>query len=1096
MKRLLLLIAVCLSLQMAHAAGTKIGDLYYNLNSSSKTATVTYSTSSSPTLNGPSNYSGLKSAEIPRTVTYGNTTYSVTSIGDYAFRYCESLESVTIPNSIISIGSAFWYCSSLKSITIPNSVTSIGSYAFYHCTSLESVIIPNSVSSIRNNAFGSCSSLKNITIPNSVTKIEDSAFYFCNSLESVIIPNSVTSIGYNAFSYCKTLKFLFFEGSTPPVWGTDSNGSCNQFSSTPINMLVIVPSGSKNNYLSSANFSETGLSDKDIHEGLIKNSVFYFPDSNLSSLSVTSFSHASLPNIITIESEIEYESKTLPVTEIFKNSFSGRTNITSVTLPDKLKTIGDNAFDGCTGLMEANIPGSTTSIGMDAFKGTTSLTRLYLERGEEELTFPTPFTDSPVEFLFLGRDVKGTLGIRTTLKTLQVASNVNYIDANQFKGCSNLESVNIFAGNLATIKANAFEGCKALTEITIPNNVETIEAGAFKSCSALETVNLPIKLTEIADETFQSCYKLKNITLPQGITIIGKSAFANTYLPSINLPEGLTDVQDRAFAGTSFKNINLPSSLKKIGEFAFNDSALTDLLIPDNVESIGMAAFYESGDLKNVKLSNNLTVIPQSAFAYCKLEEISIPEKISIIEEGAFYDNALESINLPNSLISIGEYAFYENNLQELTIPASVKTIGKGAFADNTGLVDIYSLSPVPPTCADASVFDAATKRSARLLVPTAAMEDYMSYICWKDFTYYTPLTALSTVEIHGETDRLRVNKTLDLTLTVTPDDMTSVKVVWSSSNPAVATVDQTGHVTAISQGFTVISAKAQDIVAAEGIYPLTVINYLIGDSNDSDSVTITDAVNIASYVMGQEPDVFNFDASDVNENGVITLADASGVISIVLDELGNAQPSNSAMMKAPVNHDGKLVARSNNPSEALISLDADREMTALQADIKAANGQKIEDIIISDDLKASHSLISKRISDNEIRVVLYSPALIILPENPASLFTVKTSGNSVAAIEIDNILATGSDLNEYALAFEGGTTTGIDGNFSDSIKVTAENGKVTVSNAAGCEIRISSLHGMTVAAVSEAGDVETFSLNAGIYIVTVDGKAYKIAVR
>ncbi len=150
---------------------------------------------------------------------------SVTSIGNGAFRYCSSLTSITIPNSVTSIGShAFDHCESLTSITIPNSVTSIGSHAFYHCSSLTSIIIPNSVTSIGSGAFKYCSSLTSITIPDGVTSIGSYAFDHCESLTSITIPNSVTSIGKEAFYCCKSLTNITFNG-TSAEWNQISKGS-------------------------------------------------------------------------------------------------------------------------------------------------------------------------------------------------------------------------------------------------------------------------------------------------------------------------------------------------------------------------------------------------------------------------------------------------------------------------------------------------------------------------------------------------------------------------------------------------------------------------------------------------------------------------------------------------------------------------------------------------------------------------------------------------------------------------------------------------------------------------------------------------------
>jgi hypothetical protein len=133
----------------------------------------------------------------------------LTTLGSFAFKECNTLASIELPNSITSIeDSTFVGCRSLTSVVLPDSLTAIKSYAFYYCTSLTSIELPNSITSIGDWAFASCSALTSINLPNSITSIEVYAFYSCSALTSINLPNSITSIGMSAFSHCKSLTSI------------------------------------------------------------------------------------------------------------------------------------------------------------------------------------------------------------------------------------------------------------------------------------------------------------------------------------------------------------------------------------------------------------------------------------------------------------------------------------------------------------------------------------------------------------------------------------------------------------------------------------------------------------------------------------------------------------------------------------------------------------------------------------------------------------------------------------------------------------------------------------------------------------------------
>lgn len=175
---------------------------------------------------------------------------SVTTIGSNVFSACYNLSSIIIPNSVTTIGSStFMGCYSILSVIISDSVTTIGGSAFSNCASLMNIIIPDSVTTIETNMIGTCFSLTSIIIPNSVTTIGTSAFSYCYGLSSVTIPDSVTAIKGNAFTTCGGLSFIRFESTIPP---TVANS--NAFSNLSTDCIIYVPAGTLSDYTSATNY--------------------------------------------------------------------------------------------------------------------------------------------------------------------------------------------------------------------------------------------------------------------------------------------------------------------------------------------------------------------------------------------------------------------------------------------------------------------------------------------------------------------------------------------------------------------------------------------------------------------------------------------------------------------------------------------------------------------------------------------------------------------------------------------------------------------------------------------------------------------------
>ena len=597
-QRVLSLVVAFFTTTALWAYDFKMGDLYYTITHTTEPYTVEV------TRNG-NNYSKLTTVSIPNNVTFNGITFSVTSIGNSAFRDCTGLTYITIPNSVTSIGDvAFSGCTGLTSITIPNSVTSIGS-AFSDCTGLTSITIPNSVTSIEDHAFQNCTGLTSITIPNSVTSIGEYAFYGCIGLTSIIVPNRVWNIGEYAFAKCTGLVSIVVEEGNPTY---DSREDCNAIIRTFSNTLV---RGCKATTIPNSVTS-------------IGNDAFYF---------CTSLTSITIPyGVTSIGKNAFWYCKNLfsvnisnSVTSIGSAAFMGCTALTSITIPNSVVSIEGNAFLGCTKLTSVVIPEKVSVIQPGTFTQCVKLKTLIIRALKCPMvqTWPNdPFSECPIDSIYIPCDMKDTYMSSYYWRSISADKFIEMCEAPLYI--------------VSTVSEDVLKG-SANSTYTGNNNEWNIFATAnsryqFSHWSDGNTDN-PRVLTVTQDTTLIAYF------VPATSGKCGDNLYWSYKDDTLSIT-GTGDMYDyqadSAHAAPwvlfrdSISEVVLPEGITYIGTHAFRQlPLLAEVIIPNAVEEIGESAFAGCAGLGKVVIgsgnNSRLTAMGDSAFIDSrKLYEIHI----------------------------------------------------------------------------------------------------------------------------------------------------------------------------------------------------------------------------------------------------------------------------------------------------------------------------------------------------------------------------------------------------------------------------------------------------------------------------------------
>lgn len=449
--------------------------LTYRLNNADHTATV-------------ANYDNSTQdgvIDIPDTVTSGGQPYTVTAIGDSAFKSLSTpinVSSVFIPATVLSIGShAFSYCNALTTVTfaedsqlksiggsafygtehahprfkeikIPDSVETIGNAAFRYCQDLERITLPSTLQKLSNTTFHGCTALSEVTFPASLKTIEKGAFIGCRKLSEVKLPASLTTIQSYVFDSCSSLETVFYNGSLAQ-W-SEINTS-NDFLGDSCPSLV--------------------MGDYTAQFIPVEDNPYDYPPPK----TVTITKYTGTESTVILPSTIN----SWPVTKIGEDAFQDNTTITSVTIPASVTEIGANAFAGCTNLTSVTYGGDWSNLTIQS--GNPAVEDAAKDAANEQL-FDFEFT--PDNTAVIVKHYRGA--------------------------AADVTIPSRYKGKPVTAINNAAFPNSAVTSVTIPDSVTSIPDAAFYNCGNLETIHIPVSVTIIGSYAFDDCPNLMTVTYP------------------------------------------------------------------------------------------------------------------------------------------------------------------------------------------------------------------------------------------------------------------------------------------------------------------------------------------------------------------------------------------------------------------------------------------------------------------------------------------------------------------------------------------------------------------------------------------------------
>ena len=548
------------------------------------------------------------------------------------------------------------------------------------------------------------------------------------------------------------------------------------------------------------------------------------------------------------------------------NSYSG-----AIIIPETFDLDGDTytvtgiqdyAFIESTGLLSVVIPSTVTTIGTQVFDGCTQLKEITVMPGNQYFC-----AEKDVLFNLLQSELIFCAKTKTGKYT--VPSDVEKIREFAFNGCEGLTEV-VLPDGLKEIGEFAFTGCTAMESINIPASLTSLGNYAFRGASSLtSTINIPVSLSSISNNTFRECSQITKVIIPEGITSIGDNAFKDcASLASIELPKSLNTLGNSAFENSGLTSINIPSSITEITSSAFSGCKLTTISLSEGLRMISANAFSNNEtNINEVRIPESVTSISNNAFNGTNVKDFyinNIPSKITIGKKTPFkitedltihvfdktlsyFENAtnwsdykkyfkddtkithVTSITLDNKSMTV--HTTQEGKLNATINPEDARIKDVIYTSSNSNIVEI--------TNPNTGEFQAGTEEGTAIITCTAADGSDQSAQC--KVTVQKLFILATSVDLNKHEVSMEEEDQVKLFATVLPANATYKNITWNSSDTNVATVSETGLVTAVGPGVATITAISQDGAARAKCKISVIYNVL----SLEDAVTYTKNVTL-----------------------------------------------------------------------------------------------------------------------------------------------------------------------------------------------------------------------------------------------------------